>query len=301
MDNRELTTFAHSTLTPEKMTPDEARRGHTLERSADVAASSPYLPGPAGDGKHDGGLADAITSLINNRLPQERPSSPVADAGAGAPSPERPPAATSTAAVRPQAGDARARSPASRPRSAAPRTTPATFTRRTRGARRAATRNSPIRRFRDYYQQVYGQDPGKHPARELKDDPESPSAIFSIASPATMPTRSSTPASRSRGQSLPPALCRLRRAHEDPQSRSRTPIERILSAEGVIEPIRSSKASRRAKSSHGRTRRWAAHARRSRRNRPPASSRPQPTILWWRNCAPRRSNSMIRCRPHPRA
>jgi hypothetical protein len=27
--------------------------------------------------------------------------------------------------------------------------------------------------FRDYYRKVYGQDPGKHPARELKDNPES--------------------------------------------------------------------------------------------------------------------------------
>jgi hypothetical protein len=172
MDNRELTTFAHSTITREKMTPDERAAVNTLERSADVAASSPYQPGPAGDGKHDGGLADAITSLINNRLPEEHPSSPAADAGAGAPSPERPPAATSTAAVRPQATPGRAAAIASF-KAKVGGAENATGDIHAKNPRSSASGNAQFTdpTFRDYYRKVYGQDPGEHPARELKDDP----------------------------------------------------------------------------------------------------------------------------------
>jgi hypothetical protein len=106
LSNVELATLSKTVIGAEHLSPEERAAAEHLTRTEEVGDSSPFEPGPAGDGKHESSLAERLTAIIdNNPPPVERPSAPpVADSGAGAlPSePARPPAATSTAAARPR-------------------------------------------------------------------------------------------------------------------------------------------------------------------------------------------------------
>jgi hypothetical protein len=55
MDNRELSTFARSTI-GERMTPDETAAANVLERNQDLGEASPFVAGPAGDAAQSGPL-----------------------------------------------------------------------------------------------------------------------------------------------------------------------------------------------------------------------------------------------------
>jgi hypothetical protein len=75
LNNRELTTLTR-TLTEGRMTPDETAAVNVLDRNHDVAESSPYAAGSTGEGTHVATLDESIKSLLENRPPQEVPSSP---------------------------------------------------------------------------------------------------------------------------------------------------------------------------------------------------------------------------------
>jgi hypothetical protein len=178
LSNRELTTLSRTIVGDQHLTPDERAAANVLNRAQEVGESSPYQPGPAGDATHENGLAAAIKDLQDRRTPEptEFPSVSGGE-GSGAASPaaatERPPAALSTTARRPQIQQA-------------PEEAIASFQRKVYHAENAtgdvnaknpkSSASGPAQftdpTFRDYYRKVYGQDPGPHPARELKNNPE---------------------------------------------------------------------------------------------------------------------------------
>jgi predicted kinase len=64
MDNRELATFARSTL-GEHMSPDEKAAADVLERAQELGEASPFMAGPAGDSAHDASLAEGLKAIID--------------------------------------------------------------------------------------------------------------------------------------------------------------------------------------------------------------------------------------------
>jgi hypothetical protein len=107
LSNVELATLSKTVIGTDRMTPEERAAAEHLTRTEEVGSSSPYEPGPTGDGAHEDKLATALNDIIANRPTEESPSvAPKGDLGAGdasSPAPARPPAATSTAARRPLA------------------------------------------------------------------------------------------------------------------------------------------------------------------------------------------------------
>jgi hypothetical protein len=169
LDNRQLVAL-HREMAGDHSTPDERAAANVLERATEIGDTSPYQAGPAGTAAHETSLAQSIKDLETPE-PADFPSVAAGD-GAGAATPaavtERPPAALSTAR-RPQpitdAGgvesfiaktrhvESRGNDGAKNPKSSAE-------------GRFQITDGT----FRNYYKRLYGQDPGEHPARELKLD-----------------------------------------------------------------------------------------------------------------------------------
>jgi hypothetical protein len=73
MDNRELATFARSSIGAERMTPDEKAAATVIERNQELGEASPFEPGPAGDAAHAANLGDALQSIIDG-VSRERPA-----------------------------------------------------------------------------------------------------------------------------------------------------------------------------------------------------------------------------------
>jgi hypothetical protein len=72
MDNRELATFARSTI-GDHMTPDEHAAVNVIEREHELGEASPFLAGPAGDGAHQASVAETLKGIIDG-TPREAPS-----------------------------------------------------------------------------------------------------------------------------------------------------------------------------------------------------------------------------------
>lgn len=178
LDNHELVSFVRD-MNGGKLNPDQQSYVNVIERAQDVGASSPLQPGPVGDGVHDSRLQSAMKALIDHELPDMAglPSGPAVEGtGAASPAaaPERPPAPSTVGRPQPQdstPGDPEAaiqhfmgrvdhvENATGNPNAKNPRSSasgPSQFTDPT---------------FREYYQKVYGRDPGEHPASELKNDP----------------------------------------------------------------------------------------------------------------------------------
>jgi hypothetical protein len=185
LSNRELSALSQA-VTDGRLTPDERAAAHVLERAEEVGESSPYQPGPAGDATHDNALAAAIKDLTDRRTPETEglPSGPSAEGtGAASPAaePARPPAALSTARrphtdaaprkffIAEQGGDQAIASFKAKVGGAENNTGNIHAKNPNSSASGPAQFTDPT--FRDYYRKVYGQDPGAHPSRELKDDP----------------------------------------------------------------------------------------------------------------------------------
>lgn len=241
MNSTELATFARARIGAGNMTPDEKSAANTLERSADVAESSPYQPGPAGDGTHDAGLADSINEILNTRRPQEREISPAADAGARATGPERPPEATSTAPAaasigRPQAGAAEVQGEAAI----------AAFKNRVRSHESTNNVNADNPNssadglyqftddtFRRYYKRIYGQDLGKHPPIHIKRNAEVQEKLMDAL------TRDNAAKLQAIGEPVTEGNLYLMHFAGEPGARKilkadpATPIERLLSADAI--------------------------------------------------------------------
>jgi hypothetical protein len=175
LDNRELADVAGKVAGgAEHLTPDERDAANTIERSQDVAESSPYQAGPAGDTTHERGLAAAIKDLEDRRAPEEVPTS-----ASGAQS--------DTVAVRPAAATARppeVSSTARRPQpSGSSEAAIENYIAKTRQAESTGKVNADNPNssadgefqitdgtFRGYYKQLFGRDPGAHPSIEIKND-----------------------------------------------------------------------------------------------------------------------------------
>lgn len=101
LSNVELATLSKTVIGADRMTPEERAAAEHLTRTEEVGDSSPYEPGPTGDGTHEEKLQAELNSIINNRPVEEAPSAPrPSDPGAAVASPAdpaRPPAALSTA------------------------------------------------------------------------------------------------------------------------------------------------------------------------------------------------------------
>lgn len=77
----ELAQHFADTVPADSRTPDEAAGLHVLQRQADIDASNPYVPSPAGNGAHADGLGRAMSNLqaAGDRTGQTplRPASPL--------------------------------------------------------------------------------------------------------------------------------------------------------------------------------------------------------------------------------
>jgi hypothetical protein len=216
LDNRELADVAGKVAGgAEHLTPDERDAANMVERSQDIAESSPFQPGPAGDATHEHGLAAAIKDLEDRRAPEEPGGITIqsyVDAymrGEGRDNPEMVQfganngaaieaefhrrAQSQTVAARPVAATARppeASSTARRPQSSSE----AAIENYIAKSRRAESHgdvnaDNPASSadgefqitdgtFRGYFKRLFGRDPGEHPAKAVKNDVDTQEKIM---------------------------------------------------------------------------------------------------------------------------
>jgi hypothetical protein len=172
LDNRQLVAL-HRELAGDHATPDERSAAHVLERGTEIAESSPFQPGAAGNGAHETGLAAALKDLEDHSTPEPaRSPSGSAGEGTGAATPaavtERPPAALSTdRRPQPISGGGGIESFIAKTRHVESRGDDHAKNPRSSAEGRFQITDGT---FRTYYRRLYGQDPGAHPADALKLD-----------------------------------------------------------------------------------------------------------------------------------
>jgi hypothetical protein len=104
LSNDELAGMAKGLVGEDKLTPEEKAAAAHLDRSSEIAASSPYEADAKGAATHEEKLGEALQNVIaDTPRPETKPLPSVGSDEAATASPARPPEATSTARRRPLA------------------------------------------------------------------------------------------------------------------------------------------------------------------------------------------------------